>query len=455
MNPFLLRHVVFPLYHNITGTGVIKCLQELKRSQWLPREKIIAIQRERLRVLLHHAYENVTFYRKRFKGVSIRAADLDDPSIISSIPLLTKKEINENRDSMIERNKAGGRLIPNSTSGSTGEALYFFTDMRSLACRRAVVIRNQEWIGVKLGDRRVSLWGAAMDIEKLQNVRGRIHRWFNNYIILSSYELSPRSLKEYVDRLNHFKPVLLISYPGPLTELAEFMVENGLRVPSIRAIISSAETLYPWQKEISEQAFSCPVYNRYGCREFGDIAHECEHREGLHINVDRVFLEILDDELHPCEPGRPGEIVITDLDNYGMPFIRYRIGDRGTLYNRACSCGRGLPLLEGIEGRTLDVVRAPNGNALGGTFWTLLFRSKPGIKTFQVIQEDMRGIAVLYVHDTSVHDVPLDYFKKKIRGKCGENFKVDFQEVKQIKKTTSGKTRFVISKLRKISRMTE
>lgn len=455
MNPFFVRHVFFPLYHYITGTGVMERLRELKSSQWLPRGKVIAIQQERLRLLLHHAYENIPFYRERFEGVGIHAADLDDPSVISSIPLLTKKEINENRDHMIDRNKTGGRLIPNSTSGSTGEALYFFTDMRSSACRRAVVIRNQEWIGVKLGDRRVSLWGAAMDIKKLQNIRGRIHRWFNNYIILSSYELSPRSLKEYIDRLNHFRPVLLISYPGPLTELAKFMMENDLRVPSIQAIISSAETLYPWQREISERAFSCPVYNRYGCREFGDIAHECEHREGLHINADRVYLEILDDELYPCEPGRPGEIVITDLDNYGMPFIRYRIGDRGTLSTRACSCGRGLPLLQGIEGRTLDVVRTPNGNALGGTFWTLLFRSRPGIKAFQVIQEDMRGIIVLYVRDTSAHDVPLDYFKKKIRGKCGEDFKVDFQEVKQIKKTTSGKTRFVISKLRKNSRKTE
>jgi len=129
-----------------------------------------------------------------------------------------------------------------------------------------------------------------------------------------------------------------------------------------------------------------------------------------------------------------------------MPLIRYWVGDRGAFSERICSCGRGLPLLSGVEGRVLDVVRAPNGNVLGGTFWTLLFRSKPGINRFQVIQEDINGITVRYTKDPSVAKLNLEYFAKKISEKCGEDFRVDFQEVDEIGKTVSGKTRFVVSK---------
>jgi phenylacetate-CoA ligase len=419
----------------------------VSQAQWYPREKLLALQSQKLRRLLHHAYENVPFYRRRFDAAGVHKGDLNDGSALNCLPLLTKKEINENRGEMVAQNKAGGRMIKNSTSGSTGEALYFYTDMRSWAARRAVVIRNQRWLGVDIGDRSASLWGAPVDINKSNALRGRAHRWFNNYTFLSSYNLSGRALQNYVDVLNRFKPILLTSYPGPLCELARFMLDQKLSVPSVKAIISSAETLYPWQKDLAETAFSCPVFNRYGCREFGDIAHECKHRQGLHINAERVVLEVLDEKHQPSPLGVTGELVVTDLDNYGMPLIRYRIGDMGKLATQQCSCGRESPMLAAVEGRTLDVIRTPNGNAVGGTFWTILLKSKPGIKAFQLIQEHTAGITIRYIRDASVALVPVDYFKAKIQELCGDRFQVFFQEVDELEKTSSGKTRIVISRL--------
>ncbi|MCK5074211.1 MAG: phenylacetate--CoA ligase family protein, partial [Bacteriovoracaceae bacterium] len=183
-------------------------------------------------------------------------------------------------------------------------------------------------------------------------------------------------------------------------------------------------------------------------REFGDIAQECAKREGLHINCDRFVIEILNENIEPVAEGKSGELVITDLDNYGMPLIRYRIGDMASFKKTLCSCGRGLPLLEQVEGRTLDIVRAPNGNRLGGTFWTLLFRSRPGIKSFQVIQERLDEIIIKYVKDGSVANTDLLSFESHIHEKCGDNLNVHFVEVSSILKTASGKTRFVVSKLR-------
>ena len=450
MNPILLRSTIFPLYHRVKRTRVLGRLHELRMQQWMNRAELLRLQQEKLRLLLDHAYKNVPFYRSSFEQAGIKTDDFDDPQVLGKIPLLTKQDILANENALIARNSAGGRLIANSTSGSTGEALRFFTDMKSWACRRALMIRNQEWVGINLGDRQASLWGAAMDIDKGKKMRGRLHNWINNMLPLSSYELGENTLRKYVDRLNLFCPKLLTSYPGPLTELAQFMIDRGgLRVPSIHSIISSAETLFTWQKEIIEEAFSRPVFNRYGCREFGDIAHECERREGLHINVDRMILEILDDNSLPVRPRQVGEIVITDLDNFGMPFIRYRIGDWASHSDHECSCGRGLPLLRSVEGRSLDVVRAPNGNALGGTFWTLLFRSRPGIIAFQVVQNEVNGVIVKYVSDRPPKKLDLAYFTEKTLRRCGKDFCVKYEQVEKIEKTVSGKNRIVVSKLKR------
>lgn len=447
MNTLLLRNIAFQAYHKFTGTNLLEKVGELNENQWKSKEELIGLQSLKLQRILRHAYENIPFYREKFDDIGIDLKDLHQPEYFNHIPLLTKKEINENRERMILKKLNGNKLIPNSTSGSTGEALYFYLDFRSTVYRRASVIRNQEWLRHGLVDKSARIWGAPMDLKRAAAVRGRLHSWVKNIMYLSSYDLSEQNLEAYERKLNRFKPKLLISYPGPLAVFAEYLIKKNKRIPSIKSIISSAETLFPWQRDLIEKAFSCPVYNRYGCREFGDVAQECEKREGMHINFDRVIVEILDETLKSVKDGRSGELVITDLDNYGMPFIRYRIGDVASFKKGMCSCGRSFPLLEQVDGRTLDIIRTPNGNRLGGTFWTLLFRSQPGIKNFQVIQDRLEEITVKYVKDSEVSNINFPNFKNRIHEKCGEEFKVNFEQVTFIPKTTSGKTRFVVSKL--------
>ena len=447
MNKILLRKVFFPAYHRIKNTKLNERIDEVNKNQWFSKQELNRLQEKKLKNLLYFSFENVPYYKKKFMEVGIDLKDLHRSENFCKIPLLTKNEINKNRQLLISKRINQNTLLPNSTSGSTGEALYFYYDIRSWTHRRAVNIRTQEALGIKIGDRSARLWGAPIDIKKAEALRGRLHSWINNKMILSSYDLSDQNLQNYYKKLYKFKPELLISYPGPLTVFAENMINNKNILTSIRAIISSAETLFEWQRELIERAFSCPVYNRYGCREFGDIAHECERREGLHVNSDRVYLEILDDNLETVADGQTGEIVITDLDNYAMPLIRYRIGDVASFKNEKCSCGRSLPLLKKIDGRTLDIVKAPNGNRLGGTFWTILFKSHPGIKAFRIIQERLDSLIVEYVEDPTIKNINLEYYRKKIKKKCGNNFSINFRNVSKIPTTISGKTRIVISRL--------
>ena len=448
MLPFLSKMLFF-LYHNIKNTGVSSKIKEMKKNQYKSIEELRKIQQRKLQQLLLHAYNHVPYYKKIFNQLGIDPKKLHYPENFTQIPFLSKKLINQYQKDLIASNFRKKDLIKNHTSGSTGEALYFYMDKNSNYYRRALLLRHYQWIGIEWGDRIATLWGAPFDIKKSKKLRGKLHGYINNLLFLSSYNLSEDNMDIYLNKLLKFKPKLLVSYPGPLTVFSEFILNKSQKIPGLKAIITSAETLFPWQRELIEKAFQVPVYNRYGCREFGDMAQECKKRRGLHVDIDFFYIEIVDDKGNPFEDPyeNEGELIITSLINYGMPFIRYKIGDVGKLSKKKCPCGMTLPMFSSIEGRTLDIIKTPNGNKLGGTFWTILFRSKPGIKSFQVIQKQINSITVKYIKDPNIHKINLNWFENKIKEKCGKNFIVNFKEVKEIPKTPSGKTRFVISEL--------
>ena len=278
------------------------------------------------------------------------------------------------------------------------------------------------------------------------HLRGRIHGFVARVLFLSSYDLTPQIMDNYIERINKFRPKLLISYPGPLEVFAEYVKEKKIILPSIKSIITSAEQLFSHQRTLFEKVFNAQVYDRYGSRELGDIAHECSDHCGLHVNSSRALVEILDDEGNNVSPGEIGELYITDLDNYGMPMIRYQIGDRAAWSEKInCKCGRGLPLLSRIEGRSMDVIKTKTNLKLGGTFWTILFRTKRGIKQFQVVQKNTKGIFVYYVPDNNFSKAILKFFENIIKEKCGNDFNVIFIKKNSLKKTVSGKHRIVIS----------
>jgi phenylacetate-CoA ligase len=252
---------------------------------------------------------------------------------------------------------------------------------------------------------------------------------------------------KYLARLKEYKPKLFVSYPSPLATFSEYLISENEKIPSIKAIITSAETLYSWQREIIENAFECKVFDRYGSREFGNIAHECEKHEGYHINVERFFVEIIKENNQPAKIGEIGEIVITDLDNYGFPFIRYKIGDMAVQTNKLCSCGRGLPLLKSMVGRTFDIIQAPNGNRIAGTFWTLSLRAIPGIKNFQIEQKSLATLVVRIVKSERYDNKNENSIRQLIHDKCGPEMNIVIRYVHDIPLTKSGKRKFVFSKL--------
>lgn len=444
----LYHGLVYPLYHTLIGSGALEAIRTLEGHDKLTTDELRDVTREKLELLLSEAVTNVPYYRRVFGQHGADAGTLADPARFTKLPTLARETIRDNFDAMQTEVLGNNRLDPNSTSGSSGSPLRFLTDTRSKAWRKAAQIRNNRWIGIEPGDPVAHLWGSAIDEGKAQSLRGLLHGIVTRETFMSAYSASDEDLHRYAGLLNSRKCRLLTGYPSMLARFSRFVAEHEYGFPHLDSVVVSAEVLLEDQRETIEKHLGVPVFNRYGCREVGGIAHEVPGEKGLLVNADRILLEIVDEAGEPCPPGQSGRFLVTDLDNYGMPLIRYEIGDTGSWLDPAKKTGRlPYPVLATVGGRQLDVVRTPSGNRVGGTFWTILLRSRPGIETFQVVQHTLDGVEVRYIRAKDTEALDLDYFREKAAVTCGQGFSLDFVEVPDLLPEPGGKFRVVISHL--------
>lgn len=449
INQRLIRLSTIKVLYILRGRPTFKYLGEFERNQWLSTKEIEEIQWVKLQSLLEYAYRNVPYYKKIFKDIKLKPKDIKSKEEFKKIPILTKEDIDKNSSEMTSIEYDKKDLVKNSTGGSTGRNLNFFVDGRRSHLKEIVTIRGNRWAGLDICEKHAFLWGSPFDISLQNKLKNKIfNKIYGSDLFLSSYELSENNMLLYAKRLQRYKPEVIIGYPSPLYLFAKFIENKKIEGLNTKSIISSAEVLYEYQRELIESVFQCKVFNRYGCREFGNIAHECSEHSGMHINADHVYIECLKENGEPTAFGETGELIITDLDNYAMPFVRYRIGDTGVLSDRNCNCGRGLPLLEEVGGRTFDIIVGVNGRYLGGTFWTLLLRTAiKGIQQFQVVQESEYNINIKIVVDKSFNSEDIDMLTRKIHEYCGDDMQITVDVVDKIPLTKSGKFRFVISKV--------
>ena len=417
----------------------VKKLKELNESQHLSAESLMDRQEEGFLKIIEHARSNVPYYREILKNTEVRS--LED---ITRIPFLSKKIIQINMDRLKAEGYPRGRFIPNTTGGSTGEKLELYSD--ASASPAAFLMRGNMWTGWRPGEKQVQLWGAHHDI---LNTRGFYKKFAGAFVhrnkILSSYNMKDQDMLDYHHIINQYKPRLISGYTSALYLFSNFIQKNNLEIYSPEGIISSAETLREDQRETIESTFRCKLLDRYGCREVGNVAQECGEQNGLHINSEHIIVEVVDENGRPCEPGNTGEIVLTELDNYAFPFIRYKVGDIGVLSDRRCPCGRGLPMLESVEGRVWDIIVGTNGNRLVGTFW--LVEGVKGIRQYQVLQEQYGKLMLKLVVGGEFDDDDKRQLIQRIKDNCGEDMTVEIEILDNIPLTESGKHRFIISKV--------
>lgn len=436
INKLVLR-IINPPYFN--------SLEEVFSNQYLPYNQLRNIQESKFSNLLLHCKSNVPYYREILKN--LHTPDLQN---ITSIPVLTKELLKLNYRDLKATNLPQKRFKKNSTSGSTGVTTKFLSDRKTDVYRHACGHRGNSWSGWQFGEPVFIIWGALTDLKRLQSFRSNLvnSKYLFNTKVVSSGNLSEPDISQYLGIITKQKPSLIVGYPSSLEFIANYINNNSLEVHKPKGIITGGETLHEHQRSLIEKAFSAKVLNRYGCREVGHIANECHVRYGLHINIDHLIVEVVNEKGDICHPGELGEIVVTDLDNYAFPLIRYKIGDIGVLSDRECDCGMKLPLLERVEGRTFDIIKGSNGNNVLATQWTLFLKYQvKGIIQFQIIQKKIDLIYLYLVVSNEYNDTMEDKIITLFKEKLGSDTCIEIFLKTRIETTQAGKFRWIISEL--------
>jgi phenylacetate-CoA ligase len=414
---------------------------EKKKLQYLPLEEIKKYQLDKFRQLLMVAIKS-PYYKEIIEtfGKSLDEFTLED---LKKFPILTKDIIRKEKNRLLT--KPIEKLIPNSSGGSTGEPINFYQDQNYKDHVWATMMIIMEACGWFYGARVARLWGAPQDKPGL---KGKIAYFLENTRFYDSFNMSEENMLKYHKDMEKFQPDVIISYASSIYLLAKFLEKKGIKpnYPKI-SISTSAETLYPHMRETIERIFNVKVFDKYGSREVSAIAYECEAHSGLHIIMDNVIVECIDPITGEEVWDRPGELLITDLNNYGMPFIRYKIGDMGILSKEKCKCGRNTLLLKRVIGRTTDNFILKNGRIVHGEYFTHLFYGLEGIKEFQFVQEKIDKFTLYIVKDENFDVNIINKLEQEIKNVVGSDSQLDIIFVESVPKTPTGKYRFTISKI--------
>ena len=266
--------------------------------------------------------------------------------------------------------------------------------------------------------------------------------------LLPAFEMSEKKLDRFLDEICAMRPKMLFGYPSALSHIARHAEARGRRMDDlgIRVAFVTSERLYDEQRQQISKTFGCRVANGYGGRDAGFIAHECP-RGGMHITAEDIIVEIVDHQGVPLPCGEAGEIVVTHLATAAFPFIRYRTGDIGVLDSKPCICGRGLPLLKEIQGRSTDFLVAQDGTVMHGLALIYILRDLPQVRNFKIMQESMDLTCVWVVSDGGLDGELVGKIEQGFKARLGQAVNIVIKEVKEIPPEKSGKFRYVVSKL--------
>lgn len=444
----IYEHLYWPFFEGFCkGRSTVSHFRQCERNQWESRERIEAAQLASLNALLAHVHRNCPFYRDLLDAAGMGAGPLGSTGDIIGLPIVDKNTIRQHRDGMIARDHEG-RLWRKTTGGSTGETLEFFQTKLSYEWRMAMSRRGYAWAGARPGTKQAYVWGAPIgDHRPLKTFKIRLNHFVDRQRYYNCFLFDDAAITRCVRSMNRYKPDYVFGYVNPLYNLA--LSVRGAQSLTFRpkAVITAAEKLHEFQRRTFQEVFGCEVFETYGSREFMLIAAECDKHDGLHISAENLLVEIVDKNGMPVRAGETGRVVVTDLHNYGMPFIRYDVGDLAVSRSTPCACGRGLPVIEKIVGRSLDMLRTVDGRHVPGELFVYLLLDFCDIERFQVVQDRLDHVEFRFVPRPDLRPDTLPRLRHKIELVFGPTVAVEMVSMKDIPLTPSGKLRVAISKL--------
>lgn len=438
MLDYLNRHLMHPLMAWREGKHHLKHLRTLERTQFDPPEVIRARQLDALKKQLQHAWDTVPYYRAAWAKAGVHPSDVRELRDLEAFPVLTKADIRRHNQALVSSAFDIAQLREKRTSGSTGVPLTIYCDEPAMQWKTACTIRSDEWSGYRLGQRVAKVWGNPE--YRHFGRKGRLRNYFfDRAVYLDTLNLNDARIAEFARAIRRYRPGLVFGHAHSLYLVACALKKSGVLNVRPNGIISTAMILHDWQRAVIEEVFGRKVTNRYGCEEVSLIASECEEHSGLHVNADSLYTEVQSD----------GKLLVTDIVNRGMPLVRYQVGDVVVPSSRLCKCGRGLPLIERVEGRDADYVVTPAGTLISGISLTENFANLiPGTAQVQIVQESITQLQIRLVAE-DFGDAGRRKVAELVRDTFGESVTHEVELVDAIPQEPSGKYRFCISKVAK------
>lgn len=449
----MLRKYINEINKNFRGKSLIykNVIGDLHSSN---RDKLLEYRTKKIEKILVHCFINVPYYTRLFSRLGIKNTSDIDVTLIERLPILTKNDIRDNFDLLTSIDSNNRKTYKNSTGGSTGEPLVVLQDKDYSDWSEAVTSVFHGYAGYNFGNKVLYLWGSERDsLYGNETFLVNLKRKYRNEKWLNTFKLDDDLIERYLLEIDRWSPDLIIGYADSLFAIAKYAINNKIKLEGRFKVVSSAGTLFPEYRKVIKSVFRGNVYNRYGTRELGNIAFECEQHDGLHISMSTHHVEILSDDGHTLTEGEDGNIIVTTLTNYSMPLLRYKVGDMGVLTKKECRCGRSTDRIVDISGRSSDMIKI-NGGIISPFFIIHLFgvvHNPQWLEKFQVIQQSEKVFIIKLVINNDFDKTKViretTPITKDLERVLGPDVNINYTVVDEIQNTESGKYRYVVCEI--------
>ncbi|MDH5691592.1 MAG: AMP-binding protein [Gammaproteobacteria bacterium] len=441
----IVSKVLFPIHERLKKHNSVALLKELEKTQWKSGDEIEKIRVRNLSRFLKDIYTNVPYYKKVVDDSGLDIENISNVSDLQKLPFLTKQIIKNNTEAL--RANYAGELKRYNTGGSTGEPLVFYMGKDRVSHDVASKWRATRWWDVDIGDKELVIWGSPVELgaqDRVRMLRDKIVR----SELISAFDISHSNVKKLIDHLVRFRPKMVFGYPSSISLIAISAEKQGIKLDKlgIKVVFVTSEKLYDHQRETIERVFACPVANGYGGRDAGFIAHQCP-QGNMHITAEDIIVEIVDEQGRILPAGKAGEIVVTNMATREFPFVRYKIGDIGILSDESCACGRGLPILADVQGRSTDFIVTPDGRVMHGLALIYVLRDIPAVLNFKIVQEAKDRIEIKMQVSPEYNEDTRKKILTELTQRLGADVNIRLEIVDKVEKEKSGKFRYVVSKI--------
>lgn len=444
----IVANLIEPAWDVYEGSQRLREFRSLSRSQWWSWSDLEELQAERLQTMVKHAVDTVPFHARRFAEAGIDPAGVRSIGDLAGLPLLTKADIRAEGEALLSSRFPRAGQIRAKTGGSTGVALEIYCDAAGVQRRCGAAIRGDHWSGWRLGQPIAAVWGNP---STPRTWKAKLRRAIKDrFFFLDTMKLDRPAVETFIQEWRRHRPGLLYGHAHSIFLLADHLADMGVEDLRTGGIVATSMMLLAPERKVIEDVFQCRVTDRYGCEEVSLIGCECEQHRGMHLNSEHNIVEFLRTDGTPCAPGEDGRIVVTELVNFGMPMLRYEVGDRGRPGDGTpCACGRGLPLFSGLTGRTADFLVALDGSKVAGiSLIENTLTHFAGIRQMQLVQDEPERVVANVVRGKDYDAETERQLVSALQGYLGgDGMAVEVNPCPTIPQEANGKYRFAICRV--------